>query len=69
MAKDKAVELEKELEKAAEPAPAAKEPEMTFDVWFSSLGKPQHHKSGMKAYARTEVRRTKAGWESLFKSY
>lgn len=51
-----------------EPAPLPVQ-SMTFDVWFSSLGRPLHHKAGMRAFAPTEGRRTKSGWEALFKSY
>lgn len=69
MPKDKGLELVKDDSDKLEPAPVVQESTMTFDVWFSSLGRPQHHKAGMKAYARTEGRRTKSGWDALFKSY
>lgn len=42
---------------------------LNFDVWFNSLGKPAHHKSGMKAFAPTGGKRTESQWKELFKDY
>ena len=42
---------------------------LNFDVWFSSLGKPMHHKAGMKAFAPTAGKRTVDQWKELFKNY
>jgi hypothetical protein len=50
-------------------------PKVTFDAWFAAsdrscakLNKP-HHKVGMRAWTNTNVRRTKAEWDQVFKTY
>ena len=61
--------------KAPEPKAAAPKAPivvvMNFDRWFSSTGKPAHHKSGMKTYRKTAIKgkRTAAAWQELFKNY
>lgn len=42
---------------------------ITFDTWFSSTGRPAHHRYGMSAYADTGGRKTKEYWDSIFKNY
>lgn len=42
---------------------------MTFDRWFNTLKRPQHHKAGMKAFADTKGKRTKETWDRLFQGY
>jgi len=56
----------------AEPAkPVEKIVVMNFDRWFATLGKPEHHKAGMKIYRKSAVKgkRTAAAWQELFKNY
>ena len=75
--------------KAAEPKPVAKptattnvpvvetaskkEPTMTFDRFFTTTGKPAHHKGGMAAWLKKRgglySRRTLASWRELFANY
>lgn len=50
-------------------APAAPEPVVSFDRWFASLGRPQHHKAGMKAYASTKGKKTVTAWIAVFAGY
>lgn len=54
---------------APEPAKEAPSPVVSFDRWFSSTGKPQHHKAGMKAFAPTKGKKTVAAWNAAFAGY
>ena len=42
---------------------------LTFDRWFNTLKRPQHHKAGMRAFADTKGKRTKEAWDRLFQGY
>ena len=69
-----------EAEKSPAEAPAAtrtmpepippRKPLITFDRWFASKKefKP-HWKAGMEAFTNTNIRRTAAQWDEVFKSY
>jgi len=53
-------------------APKTQELVFTFDRYFSSLNKPLHHKSGMKAFLKGRVansKKTVAEWNRLFERY
>lgn len=66
-------------EKAADAVPQAEKADsapqqdatvlVTFDRWFRTLGRPEHHKRGMRAFASTDGKRTVAAWNQLFKNY
>lgn len=59
----------------AKPTPVvstAPKPQMlllTFDRWFSTTGRPWHHKAGMKAYVNVTGKRPKEFWDQLFAQY
>lgn len=45
---------------------------MTFDRWFATTSRPEHHKAGMLTYLHNNSflgKRTKADWDNLFKTY
>lgn len=42
---------------------------ISFDAWFRTLGRPDHHKAGLKAYAKTKGKKSKEAWDRLFKNY
>ena len=42
---------------------------ISFSRWFSTTGRPSHHKAGFKAYANTNGRKTKVAWDVLFAKY
>jgi hypothetical protein len=42
---------------------------LSFDRWFSTLDKPDHHKAGMKAYASTSGKKSLEQWAAIFKNY
>lgn len=47
-------------------------PLFTFDRYFASLGKPAHHKAGMRAFLKSKDLKAKKPldtWKNLFKSY
>jgi hypothetical protein len=54
-------------------APAPVVPLLSFDRYFSTTGKPAHHKAGMRAFltssGTTDQRRTKDDWEKIFANY
>lgn len=47
----------------------APEMSISFDRWFTTTGKPDHWKSGMKRYAQTSGKKTLAAWTKLFENY
>ena len=53
------------------PTTAPAEPELlvSFDRWFSTTGKPDHWKTGMKAFANTSGKKSLAAWAKLFETY
>lgn len=61
----------------ADPASAPKQPAtpqtlLSFDRYFATLGKPVHHKAGMKAFLKKgegQGKKTQAYWELIFKNY
>lgn len=77
--KDKDLELgfEESFIEAEPVAPEKKEaapPELmlSFDRYFSTLGRPDHHKAGMKAFLKkgqAQGKKAKSYWEQLFKTY
>lgn len=42
---------------------------ISFSRWFSTTGRPSHHKAGFQAYANTNGRKTKVAWDALFAKY
>ncbi len=43
---------------------------MSFDRYFLTLGRPQHHKRGMAAFVKSvKGKKTQQAWELLFKGY
>ena len=42
---------------------------LTFDRWFSTTGRPWHHKAGMRAYVNVTGKRPKEFWDQLFAQY
>jgi hypothetical protein len=42
---------------------------ISFDRWFSTTGRPGHHKAGMRAYVKASGRKTKTAWDQLFAKY
>lgn len=55
---------------AVKAAPAvAPPPVVSFDRWFATTGRPQHHKAGMRAYASTNGKKTVAAWNAVFAGY
>lgn len=42
---------------------------ISFDRWFSTTGRPAHHKAGMRAFVKSSGRKTKAAWDQLFAKY
>ncbi len=52
------------------PKEAVKPPQMiTFDRYFTSLGRPMHHKPGMEAFCKTKGKKARPAWEALFAKY
>jgi hypothetical protein len=48
------------------------QPVFSFDRYFATLGKPAHHKAGMRSYLRAADLRSKktvAEWDRLFANY
>ena len=62
---------------APKPAPAKTGPttpelRLSFDRYFVSLGKPSHHKEGMRKFLPPRAikgKRTVADWDALFVTY
>jgi len=50
-------------------SPPAEEVWLTFDRWFSTTGRPPHHKGGLKAFAITSGKKTVAAWNAIFATY
>ena len=42
---------------------------MSFDRWFITTNKPPHHKAGLKAFTKTDGKKTKAAWDKIFANY
>ncbi len=70
--------------KASSPAPSTRpprpmpkrlpklEPVFSFDRYFATLGKPIHHKAGMKAFVKKADLRSKKtvqAWNRIFAAY
>lgn len=64
-------ENKKEEVSKKEEIPKKEEIFFSFDRWFSLTGKPTHHKAGMIAFVKGNVRgkRTRASWDEVFKNY
>lgn len=43
--------------------------QISFDRWFATTGKPDHHKAGMRAFALTNGKKTINTWNDIFKTY
>ena len=44
-------------------------PVVSFDRWFATTGRPQHHKAGMQRFAATKGKKTVAAWNAVFARY
>ncbi len=42
---------------------------ISFDTWFATTGRPNHHKKGMREFTNCTSRKTLDSWNKIFKDY